>query len=67
MTTGKPPGQRRPYIPSEVAAMFGVNEKTVGRWRKTGKIPYFMTIGGHARYPADSTDALLRKLTGGRP
>jgi len=36
--------------PSEVAAMFRVNTKTVTRWSRRGKLKPIRTIGGHRRY-----------------
>src|SRR2546428_6047279 len=35
--------------PSEVAAMFRVNPKTVTRWARAGKISVVRTLGGHRR------------------
>jgi excisionase family DNA binding protein len=39
--------------PSEVAALFRVDVKTVTRWAKTGKLSSIRTVGGHRRYRAD--------------
>lgn len=44
--------------PSEVAARFRVDPKTVTRWAKTGKLPSIRTLGGHRRYRADIIDQL---------
>jgi len=38
--------------PSEVAAMFKVNPKTVTRWARAGKISAVRTLGGHRRFRA---------------
>lgn len=38
--------------PREVAAMFGVNVKTVTSWAKTGRLTAVRTLGGHRRYRA---------------
>ena len=38
--------------PSEVAAMFRVNPKTVTRWARAGKISAIRTLGGHRRFQA---------------
>jgi excisionase family DNA binding protein len=38
--------------PSEVAAMFHVNPKTVTRWARSGKISAIRTLGGHRRFRA---------------
>lgn len=45
--------------PSEVAALFGVDPKTVTRWAKDGKLSCIRTLGGHRRYPAVEVHALL--------
>lgn len=39
--------------PGEVAALFGVNPKTVIRWAQEGKLTAIRTPGGHRRFPAD--------------
>ena len=36
--------------PSEVAAIFRVDPKTVTRWAKSGKLTAIRTLGGHRRY-----------------
>lgn len=36
--------------PHEVAALAGVDPKTITRWAKAGKLPHVMTLGGHRRY-----------------
>jgi excisionase family DNA binding protein len=43
----------------EVAALFRVNSKTVGRWASVGKIPSFRTIGGHRRFREAEVKRLL--------
>jgi excisionase family DNA binding protein len=45
--------------PSEVAAMFRVDPKTVTRWAKAGKLSSIRTLGGHRRYRASEVKALL--------
>jgi excisionase family DNA binding protein len=45
--------------PGEVAAMFGVNAKTVARWAKEGRIRSIRTPGGHMRIYAEDVRALL--------
>jgi excisionase family DNA binding protein len=45
--------------PSEVAALFRVDPKTVTRWAKAGKLTSIRTLGGHRRYPASEVHALL--------
>lgn len=45
--------------PSEVAALFRVDPKTVTRWAKAGKLTSIRTLGGHRRYKASEVTALL--------
>jgi excisionase family DNA binding protein len=45
--------------PSEVAAMFRVNPKTVTRWARSGKISAIRTLGGHRRFRASEVRRLL--------
>jgi excisionase family DNA binding protein len=45
--------------PSEIAAMFGVNRKTVTRWADERKLPSFRTMGGHRRFRAGDVRGLL--------
>jgi len=45
--------------PSEVAAMFRVNPKTVTRWARAGRISYIKTLGGHRRFKASEIQQLL--------
>jgi excisionase family DNA binding protein len=45
--------------PAEVAAMFGVQSKTVAIWADAGKLTCIRTAGGHRRYLADEVAALL--------
>ena len=45
--------------PSEVAALFRVDPKTVTRWAKAGKPSCVKTLGGHRRYLASEVNALL--------
>ena len=65
MTIRKEPDALPPYTAEEVATLFRVDIKTVARWRRTGRIPHFLTPGGHGRYPRDTTDALKATLNGG--
>lgn len=46
--------------PSEVAAIFRVDPKTVTRWAKSGKLTAIRTLGGHRRYRQSEVDILLR-------
>jgi excisionase family DNA binding protein len=45
--------------PAEVAALFGVDPKTVTRWAKAGKLSSIRTLGGHRRYRADEVRRFL--------
>ena len=45
--------------PSEVAALFRVDPKTVTRWAKAGKLTSIRTLGGHRRYRESEVQALL--------
>ena len=45
--------------PSEVAALFRVDPKTVSRWAATGKLSAVRTLGGHRRFRADEVYRLL--------
>jgi excisionase family DNA binding protein len=56
MTTADGPKLLRP---GEVAAMFGVNAKTVARWAKEGRIRCIRTPGGHMRIYAEDVRALV--------
>ena len=49
--------------PSEVAAMFRVDPKTVTRWAQAGKLTAIRTLGGHRRY----REAEVRSLLAGVP
>lgn len=45
--------------PSEVAAIFRVDPKTVTRWAKVGKLSSIRTLGGHRRFREDEVKMLL--------
>jgi excisionase family DNA binding protein len=45
--------------PSEVAALFRVNPKTVTRWARAGRISSIKTLGGHRRFKASEIRNLL--------
>jgi excisionase family DNA binding protein len=42
-----------------VAAMFGVNRKTITRWCNAGRLPHFRTLGGHRRFRRSEVEPLL--------
>ena len=52
-------GQENLLTPSEVAALFRVDPKTVTRWAKAGKLTSIRTLGGHRRYKESEVKALL--------
>ena len=45
--------------PAEVAARFGVNVKSLARWRKTGLIVAVPLPSGHFRYRTSVVQAIL--------
>lgn len=45
--------------PTEVAALFRVNAKTVTRWAQAGKLSAVRTLGGHRRFRKDEVEAQL--------
>ena len=47
--------------PSEVAAAFRVNPKTVNRWANEGKLGTTRTIGGHRRFDRAEVELLLAR------
>jgi excisionase family DNA binding protein len=48
----------------QVAGMFKVTTKTVGRWAEDGKLPFRRTLGGHRRYPSQAIRELAASLQG---
>ncbi|QOQ39481.1 BldC family transcriptional regulator [Trueperella pecoris] len=47
--------------PSEVAALFRVDPKTVARWADSGKLPSIRTLGGHRRFPRKEVLETMRR------
>lgn len=45
--------------PSQVAALFHVDPKTVTRWANAGKLSTIRTLGGHRRFHRDEVEKLL--------
>lgn len=45
--------------PAEVAALFRVDPKTVGRWARAGKLGFVTTAGGHRRFFRDQVMEML--------
>jgi excisionase family DNA binding protein len=59
-----PPDDDALLTPSEVAAMFRVNPKTVTRWARAGKINAIRTLGGHRRFRAGEIRKFLEQTSG---
>jgi len=58
-----PGGSReRLLIPTEVQAILGVTQKTLGRWADSGRMPCVRTPGGHRRYRAVDVERLRLEL-----
>ncbi|HUZ38832.1 MAG TPA: BldC family transcriptional regulator [Streptosporangiaceae bacterium] len=49
----------RLLTPSEVAALFRVDPKTVTRWAQQGKLHSIRTLGGHRRYSEAEIQSFL--------
>lgn len=64
---GRPSDGDELLTPSEVAALFRVDPKTVTRWAKAGKLASIRTLGGHRRYRANEVYSLLNRTPGMRP
>ncbi|MEV7974077.1 BldC family transcriptional regulator [Cellulomonas sp. NPDC089187] len=45
--------------PAEVAAVFGVQAKTVAAWARAGRLDAVRTLGGHRRYRRSDVEQLL--------
>ena len=56
------PDQDALLTPSEIAAMFRVNPKTVTRWARAGKISAIRTLGGHRRFRASEIRRFLEQV-----
>lgn len=65
MSARMPEGEHL-LTPSEVAALFRVDPKTVTRWAKAGKLTSIRTLGGHRRYKASEVQSLL-ETQGAKP
>lgn len=55
------------YTPHEVAELFRVDPKTLGRWEKDGRLKRYSvnvirTPGKHRRYLKADVDRMLKKL-----
>jgi len=49
--------------PSEVAALFRVNPKTVTRWARAGKLTAIRTLGGHRRFRVSEIRRFLEEMS----
>jgi excisionase family DNA binding protein len=58
-SSNPPPPDERLLTPAEVADMFRVCPKTVGRWARAGNLPATRTPGGHRRYREADVRAIL--------
>ena len=58
-----PSSQENLLTPSEVAALFRVDPKTVTRWAKAGKLTSIKTLGGPRRYKESEVKSLLKSIT----
>jgi excisionase family DNA binding protein len=60
-TTRKHPGDERRWITiRDACALLGVDQSTLRRWSDAGKVPVFLTPGGHRRYAEEDILALAR-------
>ena len=58
-TPNLPPDADELLTPAEVAAMFKVDPKTVGRWSAAGRLSSVRTLGGHRRFLRSEVERLL--------
>ena len=58
-TTDNAPELERMLTATEVAQLFRVSAKTVGRWGRSGALPLYRTVGGHHRYRLADVRAFL--------
>ena len=49
--------------PKQLAAMFGINENTLAKWRLQGVGPKFIKIQRHVRYAANDVDHWTNERT----
>lgn len=52
---------QEPMTTGDVGALFGVSPQTVKRWADDGRLPFFLTVGGHYRFNAADVEALRTK------
>ena len=63
MAQNDAPEPEQLLTPSEVAAMFRVNPKTVTRWARSGKLTAIRTLGGHRRFRASEIRRCLEEMS----
>src|SRR3954453_3054608 len=52
--------ERRWITIRDACALLGVDQSTLRRWSDAGKVPVFLTPGGHRRYAEDDILSLAR-------
>ena len=50
---------RKLFTARQLADFFAVSQRTIGRWRQEGLIPYVETPGGTYRYDPAAVEAVL--------
>lgn len=58
----KPVEERDFYYPVEVAALLKVSVKTLARWARERRLPFYPTLGGHRRYLKVDIDPVVLRL-----
>jgi len=53
LTPKRPTDERRWITIRDACALLGVDQSTLRRWSDAGKVPVFLTPGGHRRYAED--------------
>lgn len=59
--TSMAPKTDRMLQPRQVAALYGVDSKTIRRWAMDGKLPHIITPGGHRRFSENEILDLIAK------
>lgn len=59
--------RERLLTPAEVASLFRVDRKTVGRWAKAGRLDSVWTPGGHRRFRESVVYGLLNANASSAP
>jgi excisionase family DNA binding protein len=47
----------------DAALIFGVDPRTIDRWAKLGRLPYFLTAGGHRRFSRAELEKIKAEQT----